>query len=424
MLRRIKSYLRAEGQESALPSLAIHRLEPGAGLVFSAHCPLQDLAGRKARVVNLLTYRFGNTRTVSYQLMTDTDQPRVLTVAEDADGYYLAISRPLGAEEQHRWFDRDTLGFFTEPSSAKTLKCREKEEHYPGWTAPKFIKSIDMMEGSVGTGRLLKGESARQMQPIRYSLLVSEAGDKAVEIERVLETGALRVFVTVYRPAGDVTQLLETIPHIPAPPLVKLAAEPTYSPPAATPPVTAVVPPSSPAPEVADVPVAVASPPPPVASDVAAEPATAKPAPGKPDFRRLSEVQPAIKPPKQPEYGAEAPPLPAFLVREKPPARRPNFIVLDEILPPEIERVRCDITTAKLLIDTSISRGVRVRDLLRQMTGLTTPAHDEVLFEMPLSEEDYMQLAQRYHLKPDLKSELRHRLMEEIQGKIAQMQIH
>ena len=405
MLRRITGYLRAEGQESTLPTLAIHRLEPGAGLVFGAHTPLTDLAGRRARVVNILTYQFGSTRTVSYQLMTEDELPRVLTVAEDADGYYLAISRPLGAEEQHRWFDRDALGFFIEPSSAKTLKCRVSDADYPGWTAPKFIKSIDGMEGKIGDGRLLKGESEKSMQPLRYSLLVSEAGDKAVEIERYTKTGELRVYVTVYRPAGDVTQILETIPHIPASQPVRVAAE-------------APRPPAHPEPAPAPAIAAQVLPEPEPISEPEPEPAPPPVAPKKPDFRRLSDAPPlkVTAPEITPE--ADAPPLPAFLIHEKKPARRPHFMVFDEILPPEIERVRCDMATAKLLIDASISRGVRVRDLLRQMTGLTTPAHDEVLFEMPLSEEDYMQLAQRYHLKPDRKSELRQRLMEEIASKL------
>ncbi|MFN7610696.1 MAG: hypothetical protein ACK5QX_07135, partial [bacterium] len=288
-----------------------------------------------------------------------------------------------------------------EPSSAKTLKCRVSEADYPGWTAPKFIKSIDGMEGKIGDGRLLKGESEKSMQSLRYSLLVSEAGDKAVEIERYAKTGELRLYVTVYRPAGDVTQILETLPHIPAPPPVRVAVEaprpPVHPEPAPAPVAAEIVP--EPAPESA---------PPPVA-------------PKKPDFRRLSDT-PLLKiaaPEIMPE--ADAPPLTAFLIHEKKPARRPHFMVFDEILPPEIERVRCDMATAKLLIDASIARGVRVRDLLRQMTGLTTPAHDEVLFEMPLSEEDYMQLAQRYHLKPDRKSELRQRLMEEIHSKLSQV---
>jgi hypothetical protein len=265
------------------------------------------------------------------------------------------------------------------------------------------------MEGKIGDGRLLKGESEKSMQSLRYSLLVSEAGDKAVEIERYAKTGDLRLYVTVYRPAGDVIQILETIPDIPVPPPMRVAVE-TPRPPVHPEPAPALALAPAPAPAIAAE----------VVPDPVPEPVPPPAVPKKPDFRRLSDAPPVkiAAPEIAPE--ADAAPLPAFLVHEKKPARRPHFIVFDEILPPEIERVRCDMATAKLLIDASISRGVRVRDLLRQMTGLTTPAHDEVLFEMPLSEEDYLQLAQRYHLKPDRKSELRQRLMEEIAGKLRQ----
>ncbi|MFN7185647.1 MAG: hypothetical protein ACK5VE_04685 [Alphaproteobacteria bacterium] len=408
MFRRITGYLRAETEEPSFPTLAIHRLEPGAGLVFASNTPLQDLAGKKARVAGILTYHFGETRTFSYQIMTESGAPRLLTVAEDADGYYLGISRPLTAEEQHRWFDRDALSFFTEPSSAKTLKCRVNEADYPGWTAPKFIKSIDWLEGSVAEGRQAQKEGNRKSQSVQYSLLVSEAGDKAVEIERYPETGMLRVYVTVYRPAGDIAQILETIPDIPAPPVFfaqgKVANAVTGSAPILS---AATLPP------VIEKPVIT-----PATTPHVALPTAPKAVPIKPDFRRISrEELPAVKPESEPE----TPPLPAFLTREKRSSRRSHFLVLDEIIPPEIERVRCDMPTAKLLIDASIARGVRVRDLLRQMTGLNAPAHDEVLFEMPLSDEDYMQLAQRYQLKPDRKSELRQRLMEEIQIKLNHM---
>ena len=404
MFRRITGYLRAETEAPSLPTLAIHRLEVGAGLVFSANTPLQDLAGKIARVAGILTYRFGETRTFSYQIMTESGLPRLVTVAEDADGYYLGISRPLTAEEQHRWFDRDALSFFTEPSSAKTLKCRVDDADYPGWTAPKFTKSIDWLEGSIGEGRQTQNEAKRKSQPVQYSLLVSEAGDKAVEIERYPETGMLRVYVTVYRPAGDIVQILETIPDIPAPP-VFFAKDKVANSAAGTTPIIS----SSNLPPVIEKPVV-----PPVTSPPVA-PAPPKVVPVKPDFRRINREELSVV---KPEPELENPPLPAFLTREKKTSRRSHFLVLDEIIPPDIERVRCDMPTAKLLIDASIARGVRVRDLLRQMTGLNAPVHDEVLFEMPLSDEDYMQLAQRYQLKPDRKSELRQRLMEEIQIKL------
>lgn len=438
MLGTLKTLISGKEQAdaaSAKGAVPLTQLEPGSALHFSLNTSVPELRGKRATIQAVRTYRFGEATTVSYLLAVDAVDALMLTIAEDEEGYYLGISRELNPDQQHLWFDRDALSFFTEPSSAKTLKARVKDAQFPGWVAPKYVKTIEFMQGTLTQGRLSTSDAARKTQPIEYNLLVSDEGDKAVEIELYPELKAHRLFVTVYRPAEDIVQITRPIPQIPVPSSGKVetmpviekrdvpleaAAKPVELPVAAP---EAVVAPT-PSPQAA-------------APIIHVNEAPAAPAPvmaSKPGFRRASVVEeaPVIR---RPEMAAAVklidadafdsePPVPSFLTKEasaKDRMTRSKYLTLDEVLPPEIERVRCDISTAKMLIDESVRRGVRVRDLLRTMTGLQTPAHDEVLFEMPLSDEDYKQLAQRYQLKPDMRGEIRRRMMEELQKKLRKM---
>lgn len=416
MLGTIKTLLstKTEDVKAAKPSVQLTKLEPGSGIQFSSESAIPELRGKKAIVQLVRTYRFGETATVSYLLSVDSVESLMLTIAEDEEGYYLGISRELSPDQQHLWFDRDALGFFIEPSSAKTLKAKVTDAQFPGWVAPKYVKAIDHMEGALTQGRLSTSDSARKTQSIRYSLLVSDAGDRAVEIEIYPELRMHRVYATVYRPADDIVQVSRPIPHIPVPeprPRTEIKTIDVDSEPVAiTVPVKTI-----PKTNGTHAPAPVVEQQPPVEAF------------RRPDFRRLNTSEPVqVARPAAPvrvidEDPADVPPVPDFLTSEKKTLTRSKYLTLDEVLPPEIERVRCDIVTAKLLIDASVKRGVRVRDLLRVMTGLQTPAHDEVLFEMPLSDEDYRQLAQRYQLKPDMRAEIRNRMMDELQKKLKKM---
>jgi hypothetical protein len=413
MLGSLKTLLSSKEQvETPKSAVPLTQLEPASVIQFSADALIPDLRGKKAMVQSVRTYRFAESTTVSYLLSMEAVESLILTIAEDEEGYYLGISRELNPEQQHLWFDRDALSFFTEPSSAKTLKSRVTDAQFPGWVAAKYVKSIEFMKGTLTQGRLSTSDAARKTQAIEYNLLVNDTGDKAVEIELYPELKTHRVYVTVYRPADEIVQISQPIPHIPAPEMKPKSITETPKP-------IAVAPKAEPA--------LVQQKPAMIEAKSAEVPAVAV-TPSRPDFRRLNvgEEVPVIKRTAAPvkmidDELEQTAPVPQFLVGQTKEVTRSKYLTLDEVLPPEIERVRCDISTAKLLIDTSIKRGVRVRDLLRQMTGLNTPAHDEVLFEMPLSDADYRQLAQRYQMKPDMHAEIRARMIDELQKKLKQI---
>ena len=105
--------------------------------------------------------------------------------------------------------------------------------------------------------------------------------------------------------------------------------------------------------------------------------------------------------------------LPAFLL-----ARESNYLSLDEVIPPETERVRVGLLAAQTLIHQALSRNVRVRDVVRELLGLESALSEEVMFELPLSDDDYRTLAMRYKLRPDHRIEIRARLEEELRIKL------
>jgi hypothetical protein len=135
------------------------------------------------------------------------------------------------------------------------------------------------------------------------------------------------------------------------------------------------------------------------------------------DFRRLGEDSTPIHiertPPSELVLDEPERELPAFLL-----AREEEYLSLDQVIPPEAERVRVGLSAAHNLITHALNKNVRVRDVLRDMVGLHSALSEEVIFEIPLSDEDYRTLAMRYKLRPDHRIEIRARLEEELRTKL------
>lgn len=383
------------------PSMKLNNLGPGSVLSFAASSTLPQLAGKRATITQVRTYRFNSDIQISYALDVAGDQRFSLTVAEDEQGFYLAISRELSETEQDLWFGRDALSFFTEASTAKTIRCKIDMAREADWAAARYSKTVDWVEGSVLLGRMSTASLGRQVKQFHYNLLVAESGDRALEIEHEDATGENRIMVTVYRPVEDIGGIAEPLPHVPVPEVI---AKPAASFAAAN---------------VAkeEEPLLLSNEEPPLFGQHEAAPAP------RPDFRRMNgpapqaihvsreEIRP--QPAMEAIMAAEMPPLPSFLT-----TRENGYLSLDEVFPPETDRVRCDLRSAKAMIDMALTRGVRVRDILREMIGLDSMMSDEVMFDLPLSDDDFRKLGQRYRLRPDNRDEIRRRLQEELQQRL------
>lgn len=377
-------------------SISVASIAPGHVIQFSPTCPLPQLAGQKLSVTTIRSYLFGNDITLNYELSHPQGGSFFLTIAEDSQGYYLAVSRLLSAAEQDQFFGRDALSFFTEPSSAKTIRCKADLLKEGAWMGAKYIKNVDWIEGALAQGRVQQNQSLRSGDVFHYNLLVDETGEHALEIECYdAHPEQTKIYITTYRPIEDISTISEPVPFIPAP---QSAATPKARPVATTPQG------------------------PTKANGV--HPPETKSEPSRPDFRRLAEDGSPIRVaraqvtdvPQIPKDSGTLPPLPSFLMSRE--QREPNYLSLDDILTPETERVRIELVAAKVLIDTAFKRRVAVREVLRELLGLDTAINDDVLFEMPLTEQDYRELAQRYKLKPDRRADIRTCLQEELRLKL------
>lgn len=395
------------------PSMKLNNLGPGSVLSFAASSTLPQLAGKRATITQVRTYRFNSDIQISYGLDIAGDQRFSLTIAEDEQGFYLAVSRELSELEQDQWFGRDALSFFTEASTAKTIRCKVDFIREGDWAAPRYSKTVDWVEGSVLLGRMSTASLGRQVKQFHYNLLVAESGDRALEIEHEDTTGESRIMVTVYRPVEDIGTIAEPLPHVPVP---EIMAKPA---PVAPAPAPAFVAPVAAAPKQQQEPLLLSNEEPPLFghSDTPVTPAP------RPDFRRMNEQAPASihvgrdesrpQPAMEAIMAADMPPLPSFLT-----TRDSSYLSLDEVFPPETDRVRCDLRSAKIMIDMALTRGVRVRDVLREMIGLDSMMSDEVMFDLPLSDDDFRKLGQRYRLRPDNRDEIRARLQEELNQRL------
>lgn len=386
------------------PSMKLNNLGPGSVLSFAASSTLPQLAGQRATITQVRTYRFNSDIQISYGLDIGGDQRFSMTIAEDEQGFYLAISRELSESEQDQWFGRDALSFFTEASTAKTIRCKIEMGREGDWAAPRYTKTVDWVEGSVLLGRMSTASIGRQVKQFHYNLLVAESGDRALEIEHEDSTDENRIMVTVYRPVEDIGGIAEPVPHVPVPEVIAKPAAAFAS-------VTA------PALAKNEEPLLLSNEEPPLFGHAETPP------PPRPDFRRMngsapepihvgrSEIRP--QPAMEAIIAAEMPPLPSFLT-----TRDSSYLSLDEVFPPETDRVRCDLRSAKVMIDLALTRGVRVRDVLREMIGLDSMMSDEVMFDLPLSDDDFRKLGQRYRLRPDNRDEIRSRLQDELSQRL------
>lgn len=386
------------------PSMKLNNLGPGSVLSFAASSTLPQLAGKRATITQVRTYRFSSDIQISYGLDVGGDQRFSLTIAEDEQGFYLAVSRELSDQEQDQWFGRDALSFFTEASTAKTIRCKVDFTREGDWAAPRYSKTVDWVEGRVLLGRMSTASLGRQVKQFHYNLLVAESGDRALEIEHEDTSGENRIMVTVYRPVEDIGTIAEPMPHVPVP---EVMARPAATAPALAPVV---------APQLQE-PLLLSDEEPPLFGHTEVPPAP------RPDFRRMNGAAPPsihvgrdeIRPQPAMEaiMAADMPPLPSFLT-----TRENGYLSLDEVFPPETDRVRCDLRSAKVMIDMALARGVRVRDVLRELIGLDSAMSDEVMFDLPLSDDDFRKLGQRYRLRPDNRAEIRNRLQEELSQRL------
>ncbi len=372
------------------PGAMVERLRVGQAVRFAPQCPLPPLKGALAEVIAVRHYQFGEDTLKSFQLRLGGGTQFSFTLAEDEQGHYLSLSRQLSEDEQDRWFGRDALSFFTEPSSARAIRCKADLHEEGEWAAARYSKTVDWVEGS-----LAPADSPRLARAFHYNQLVNEGGDKSLEIEHDDASGENRVMVTVFRPLEDIAAVEDAMPPVIAePPVVKPMPTLAASTPREEPPLF-------------QEPVLMATPHP----------------KQRQDFRRLSEeartpIHIERTEPRLEEPSALDLDLPSFLIARPPEPEPEPTLTLTDAPTEDGEQVRISTAAVRALLDTAERKNVRMRDVLRDMLGLESALAEEVILDLPISDADYRTLAMRYKLRPDHRLAIRARLEAELRQKL------
>lgn len=349
------------------------------------------------RVSHVSTYEFGTQRIPSYTLV-QKDKGRIFfTPARDEQGYYLALSRELSPLEVERWFDPDVFGFFSTPSSARTLKARPTITDFGAWMAPIYSKTIGFEAGEVFEGKPNAKNLLTHPRKIKYSLLMNEQAARAIEIERFSD-GSIRVLATVYRPLTEITEIYKGEPEV-RPKVMSQAS------------VAAPRPESVPENKVVE-----------FSHVVSKADMERKPAP-KNDFRRKPNAQakrhfveefeqlpsflrhdglPIEEPDDFEEYPAveahQAEKLPH--VRKEPlanlPDNRPSATPVSRGL--NTTNLRCSRALAANILRTSLEDNITLSEAFSRVLGEEVTVGAHVYFHAALDDEDYVRLAARFGL--------------------------
>lgn len=369
MLQQIKQLLAAEKwpirKPGGLESGWWRKIERGSRLHFGAMAQ-SELSEAELVVGDMVLYDFGQLQFLSYVMKNEkADVASFIIAGSDTPSPYLAISRKLSNRDLENLFADEDAKRLKTPGGIRNLYVRD---HIPGlkdWVTMNYTIRIEGIRGKKndkGTDRVFE-----------YALYVNSTNDKGIEIEYFLD-GHAEVYATVYRPISDVLSVDMAPPATMTrvEPLIKFEkSAPTGHGPAIMAKAEPVV-----APAVQPIPVKA-------------------PAPVKPAVAETPAPQPAPKPDAK------------QVAKRMPDPVAPVTPVHEELL-------GVDMMTAARIITEAMSSNQRVGEVLRHALGLPAIMDDKISFHLPLTDEDYRALGERYRLDKNDRASIRHRMTEEL----------
>ena len=403
-----KPVKKSQGKEKIQPGQLQIGTTVGFGIV-----PLASLSGRKLTVTAINTYQFGNETLTSFALGQDRESNVSLILAESEGEQYLALSRRLAITDRAKMFESQDLENILEKSDATTLPCKDVHGDFKGWTIPSYKREIQGVAGRIYKGdfRAAPLPAASQSQEFRYTLLVSENNEHAIEIEQY-NGGRLEVYATVYRRLTDISEITP-------PARVDLGRkEPSeLSSPTVLPKPVAV-----PAPE--KKPEA-----PPTFKEEAAKAEPIKlpelaPTELPKAEPKITEIKPTI--PAQPASNGASPMMPVSTTTENKPKLTNIAPTAAATIKQEVktvnkqmngldnEALECELRVANKIIDEAIRNEMRLSDVVRRIIELPVAHQEQVHIPVTLSDDDYSLLAIRYSLAPTDRSAIKARIIEDL----------
>lgn len=384
---------------AAQEKLRPEQLQIGSAIGFG-FVPQTSLSGRRLEVAAINTYRFGEETLTSFVLTQEKDAGVSMIVAESEGEQYLAISRRLTINDRMKMFNSQDLENATEKSEAAPLACNAAPADFKGWTVASYKREIQGLTGHIYQGdfRKIPLPSASAAQEFKYTLLVSESNEHAIEIEKYTD-GRTEVYATVYRRISDIGEVSPParMDQLNRPDL-KLASKAEEKP--AEKPAVMAGPEDKPAPvklqELSHK--AVVAP---------ATPQPIKPAPVIVPEAKKTEEKPKMQPTSAMKNGS----APAQAVT---PAQEIKAVSKPTMNGMENEAVECELRVANKIIDEAIRNEMRLSDVVRRIIELPVAHQEAVHIPITLSDDDYALLAIRYGIAASDRAAIKRRIIEDL----------
>jgi len=457
----------AKKSRNAQESLRLDELQIGSSVGFG-FVPQNSLSGRRLQVVGVNTYKFGEEMLTSFVLSQDKDISVSMIVAESDGEQYLAISRRMTISDRMKMFESRDLEEVMEKPDVSQLACKDASPEFKGWVVANYKRELQGLQG-----RLFKGDFRREKAPansegqeFKYTLLVSDSNEHAIEIERYAD-GRIEVYATVYRRMSDIGEVTHPSAKSENRPDLKLASRQEEKPVApATPPAKPDQPSlgsaksepiklqefSKPQPSKFDSPKFEApkldNPKPkfeapkfeaPAAPTKPSAPEIAAPKFDKPAAKAAPLIEPAPKQEKKPMENTAAVngagrANPAAVQNEKPALSnvKVQATVPETFLKQEVkavnktsngtattngldnEAIECDLRVANKIIDEAIRNEMRLSDVVRRIIELPVAYPEAVHIPISLTDEDFSLLAIRYGISSADRNAIKRRIIEDL----------
>ncbi len=429
-----KPMKKSQAQEKLRPELMQIGSTIGFGFV-----PQASLTGRRLTVVGVNTYKFGEESLTSFVLAFDQEPAVSMIIAEAEGEQYLAISRRISISDRMKMFDSLDLDNVIEKSEVTHLACKDNIPDFKGWMVASYKREILGMKGAIYKGDYRKASMpAGEAQEFRYSLLVSDSNEHAIEIEKY-DDGRIEVYATIYRRLSDIGEIShppqaslnrpdlklassKSEEKTPAPPLPVVASAPQIS--EATHTVVEVVKPEAKQePKAAPIKLPELTP---TQPKVESKPAAAA-EPVKPTAQFSPTMNAAVTPKKEEKpmamnetmNGANSDMKPKLsnvmsasaqpsMNQEVKAVSKPTMNGMDN------EAIECDLKVANKIIDEAIRNEMRLSDVVRRIIELPVAHQEAVHIPVTLSDEDYALLGIRYGMQATDRNSIKRRIMEDL----------
>jgi len=405
--------------------------------------PQASLSVRRFRVVAVHTYVFGEEHFTSFSMAQPQGAGVNMIVAGQGESRYLALSRKISQEELTLLFDEWRIDGILHAPAQQRLQTKVPEAILRGWIAPAYRKVIGGQAGALYRGRHFnesetdaEGQSYH-IRDFNYYLLVSDDRGHALEIEEY-DDGKLDVYVTVFRPANDVSRVDAPVRRLGESKLRALLtpyaevseddedeahrqAKEKFEDMLAVEELE-----QRQAEEAAEEESKIAG------VEVAAEEETVV------EEEKQEEVveaaaEEAVEEVKAEEIGdveiesIEAGAEEMRMYADKQEARG-EIVSAAAAMPVSAsgshvmtlgpkaipETIACNAKIASRLIDEAVRNEMSLEVVVRKVLGLSSSGNDQVLFNVNLSDDDYALLAGRYEMSPDDRDAIKRRMVEEL----------